>query len=87
MTEALRAQAELLRKQCLKHQVFKETMLEAQKMAKGAAIFLELAAAANDDETDQKQADLKKAAELLSRAKRHARKLMKAPEKDEDDDE
>ena len=86
MTEALRAQAELLRKQCLKHQVFKETMLEAQKMAKGAAIFLELAAAAND-ETDQKQADLKKAAELLSRAKRQARKLMKAPEKDDDDDE
>jgi hypothetical protein len=80
-----RAQAELLEKQCKKHQILREPMPEAIKQAKAAVIYLELAEL-NTTDDDQRQDDLKRAAELLSRAKRQARKLSKGPRDEEDDD-
>lgn len=72
--EEISSKAALLKKQCKKHQLFKETLLEAVKLSEAG--FLHLKAAALLPEEDR-AADLKEAATCLSRAKRLSRGLVK----------
>lgn len=76
--EQLIRRALLLTKQCKKHQLFREHLEEAKKMAEAGQLHLQIASSL-DEKTEQETrvVHLKAAATCLSRAKRLSRTLSK----------